>query len=195
LVEAIMSVGIGLGLAAAAGLRVFLPLLLLGGAARLGWVPLVEGFEWLASGPGLSALGLATILEVGAYYVPWIDNLLDALAAPLAVMTGVVATAAVTTELPPSLRWAMAIVVGGGTAGAVQTLTSLARLKSTAFTAGLGNPVLATLELVGALVASIVAIVLPVVAILMVVGFFLLVRRLGRTLFQKQTPETPRNAL
>jgi hypothetical protein len=173
-----LSLGIGVGLAAAAGLRVFLPLFLLGVAARLGWLPLVEGFDWLASGPGLSALGVATVLEIGAYYIPWIDNLLDAAAAPLAVMTGILATAAVTTDLPPSLRWAMAIVAGGGTAGAVQTLTSLARLKSTALTAGLGNPVLATLELFGSLVTSIVAIVLPIVALFMIVGFFLLIRRI-----------------
>jgi hypothetical protein len=178
--EALLSLGVGVGLAAAAGLRVFLPLLLLGTAARLGWLPLVDGFDWLASGPGLSALGVATILEIGAYYIPWIDNLLDAAAAPLAVMTGVVATAAVATELPPQLRWAMAIVAGGGTAGAVQALTSLARLKSTALTAGLGNPVLATLELAGSLVTSVVAIVLPIAAVLMVVAFFFLVRRARR---------------
>ena len=65
--EALLSLGVGVGLAAAAGLRVFLPLLLLGSAARLGWIPLTDGFGWLASGAGLSALGVATVLEIGAY--------------------------------------------------------------------------------------------------------------------------------
>jgi hypothetical protein len=186
--EAFLSLGVGIGLAAAAGLRVFLPLLLLGTAARLEWLPLVEGFEWLASGPGLTALSVATVLEVGAYYIPWLDNLLDAAAGPLAIMTGVLATAAVATELPPPLRWAMAVVAGGGTAGAVQAMTSLARLKSTAFTAGLGNPVLATLELFGAFVTSIVALVLPIAAVIFVVAFFVLIRRASRR-FRRQTTE------
>jgi hypothetical protein len=186
--EAFLSLGVGIGLAAAAGLRVFLPLLLLGTAARLEWLPLVEGFEWLASGPGLTALSVATVLEVGAYYIPWLDNLLDAAAGPLAIMTGVVATAAVATELPPPLRWAMAVVAGGGTAGAVQAMTSLARLKSTAFTAGLGNPVLATLELFGAFVTSIVAIVLPIAAVIFVVAFFVLIRRASRR-FRRQATQ------
>ncbi|HVH28588.1 MAG TPA: DUF4126 domain-containing protein [Vicinamibacterales bacterium] len=189
--EAVLSVGVGLGLAAAAGLRVFLPLLMLGAAARLGWVPLVEGFDWLSSTSGLTALGVATILEVGAYYVPWIDNLLDTVAAPLAVLTGVLATAAVTTDLPPPLRWALAVVAGGGTAGAVQAVTSLARLKSSALTAGLGNPLLATLELAGSFLTSLVAIVLPVVAIGLVIAFFLLIRRVARGMFGRRVPQAP----
>jgi uncharacterized protein DUF4126 len=189
--EAVLSVGVGLGLAAAAGLRVFLPLLMLGAAARLGWLPLVDGFDWLASTSGLTALGVASILEIGAYYIPWIDNLLDAVASPLAILTGVLATAAVTTDLPPPLRWALAIVAGGGTAGAVQAVTSLTRLKSTALTAGLGNPVLATLELVGSFLTSIVAIVLPLVAIVLVIAFFLLVRRAARGMFGQRVSQAP----
>jgi hypothetical protein len=178
--EAFLSLGVGIGLAAATGLRVFLPLLLLGGAARMGFLPLTGGFEWLESGWGLTALGVATILEVSAYYVPWIDNLLDLLSAPLAVTAGILATAAVMTDLPPALRWAIAIIAGGGTAGIVQGLTSVVRLKSSVTTAGAGNPVLATLELMGALITSIVAMTLPLVAILIVIAVIVLVRRLGR---------------
>jgi hypothetical protein len=189
--EAVLSVGVGLGLAAAAGLRVFLPLLMLGAAARLGWVPLVDGFDWLSSTSGLTTLGVATIFEIGAYYVPWVDNLLDAVAAPLAMVTGVLATAAVTTDLPPPLRWALAIVAGGGTAGAVQAVTSLARLKSTAVTAGLGNPVLATLELIGSFITSVLAIVLPAVALILVIGFFLLIRRVARGVFGRPVSQAP----
>jgi hypothetical protein len=187
---AVLSVGVGLGLASAAGLRVFLPLLLLGSAASLGWVPLTDGFAWLATGPALAALAVASVLEIGAYYVPWVDNLLDLLAAPLAIAAGITATAAVTTELPPALRWALAIVAGGGTAGIVQGLTSVARLKSTATTGGAGNAILATLELVGSLVTAIVAITLPLLAILLVVGIVLLVRRVARRLFRRSIAAT-----
>ena len=184
-VEALLSLGVGVGLAAAAGLRVFLPLLLLGSAARLGWLPLTGGFEWLASGVGLGTLGVATVLEIGAYYVPWIDNLLDIVAGPSAVVAGVVATAAVTTDLPPPVRWAAAIIAGGGTAGLVQSVTSVARLKSSALTGGLGNPLLATLEWAGALVTSLLAIVFPMVAILIVVSTAVLARWATRRFFPR----------
>jgi hypothetical protein len=188
--ETALSLGVGLGLAAAAGLRVFVPLLVLGSAARLGWLPLASGFEWLSSGFGLATLSVATVLEVSAYYIPWVDNLLDVVAGPLAVMAGIVATAAVTTELPPALRWSAAIIAGGGTAAAVQGLTSLARLKSTALTAGTANPLLATIELVGSIATSLVAIVLPALAIFTIVGLLWLARRLGRR-WLRRVPATP----
>lgn len=183
--ESLLSLGVGLGLAAAVGLRVFLPLLLLGSAARFGWIPLADGFEWLASGAGLSALGIATVLEIGAYYIPLVDNLLDLVAGPSAVMAGILATAAVTTDLPPAVRWAAAIIAGGGTAGTIQSLTTVARLKSSALTGGLGNPVLATLEWIVSLGASLVAIVFPAVAILFVVGAIMLARWMTRRFFPR----------
>lgn len=176
-IEAVLSLAVGVGLAAAAGLRVFVPLLLLGAAARLDWVALTDGFQWLSSGSAQAALAAATILEIGAYYFPWLDHLLDVVAAPAAVVAGVLVTAAVTTELPPAIRWAAAIIAGGCTAGLVQSLTTVARLKSTLATAGLGNPVLATIELVGSLVTSIVVVALPALTILIVVGFVPAARR------------------
>jgi hypothetical protein len=189
--QAALSLGVGLGLAAAAGLRVFVPLLVLGVASRLGWVPLADDFAWLASPTGLGALGVATVLEVGAYYVPWVDNVLDVAAGPLAIMAGVLATAAVTTDLPPELRWAAAVLAGGGAAGVVQGLTSFARLKSTAATGGAANPILATLELIGSVVTSLVAVVLPLLALLMSAGLLFvlvtIVRRVRRRPVTTQT--------
>jgi len=167
--EAILSLGIGIGLAAATGMRVFVPLLVLGVGARMEWLPLSDGFQWLSSWPAIVAFAIAAVLEVGAYYIPLIDNFLDLLAAPLAVTAGVVATAAVTTDLPPMVRWSVAIVAGGGTAGVVQTAMSVVRLKSTALTAGFGNFLVATFELIASLVASILAILAPVIAILAVI--------------------------
>jgi len=171
--DAVLSLGIGVGLAAATGMRVFLPLLVLGTAARMGWLPLSGGFEWLASWPAIVALAAAAILEVGAYYVPLVDNFLDVLAGPLAVLAGIVATAAVITDLPPLVRWSVAIVAGGGTAGIVQTVMSVLRLKSTTFTAGVGNFMVASIELAGSFVASIVAILAPAIAFVVVTGMLL----------------------
>jgi len=171
--DAVLSLGIGVGLAAATGMRVFLPLLVLGTAARMGWLPLSGGFEWLTSWPAIVALAAAAILEVGAYYVPLVDNFLDVLAGPLAVLAGIVATAAVITDLPPLVRWSVAIVAGGGTAGIVQTVMSVLRLKSTTFTAGVGNFMVASVELAGSFVASIVAILAPAIAFVVVTGMLL----------------------
>ena len=184
--DAFLSIAVGLALAAAAGLRVFVPLLVLGGAARFGGLPLSSGFDWLASTQGLGALSVAVVLEIGAYYVPWVDNLLDTVAGPLAVISGALAVAAVTTELPPQVRWALAVVGGGGAAGVVQGLTSFARLKSTAVTGGVANPILATLELFGSFAISIIAIVLPLLAIVIIASFVVLIRAVAARLFRRK---------
>jgi len=176
-IEVATALGLGVALAAAAGMRVFVPLFVLGASARLGWVPLAIDFEWLATNVGLATLAVAVVLEVGAYYLPWVDNLLDMATGPLALISGFTAFAAVTTELPPEFRWGLAVVAGGGTAGVVQGLTSLTRLKSTAMTAGLANPLVATLELFGSLTTSVLAVVAPVIALVLIVVIVLGIRR------------------
>ena len=183
--EAILSLGIGVGLAAATGMRVFVPLLVLGVSARMEWLPLSDGFHWLSSWPAIVAFAIAAIFEVGAYYIPLVDNFLDLLAGPLAVLAGVVATAAVITDLPPFIRWSVAIVAGGGTAGIVQTVMSVVRLKSTALTAGFGNFLVATVELIASLTAAILAILAPAIAILAVLAIL----SVGVT-FSKRRPRT-----
>jgi len=164
-VETVFSILIGVGLAAACGFRVFLPLLALSVAAHGGHVPLSSDFAWIASTPALVALATAAVVEVGAYYVPWLDHALDVVATPAAVFAGVVATAAVVTDISPVVRWGVAIIAGGGIAGAVQGATVLTRLKSGVTTGGLANPVVATGELAASAVQSFLAIVLPVLAL------------------------------
>lgn len=181
----LLSVGVGLGLAAAAGFRVFVPLLVLSIASRAGYVPLSSGFDWISSTPALIAFATATVMEIGGYYVPWLDNLLDTIAAPAAVTAGIVASASVMTDLPPFLKWSVALIGGGAAAGVVQTSTSLLRLKSTATTAGLANPVLATTELVGSVVTSVLAIVLPFLALLLIALTLFAIYRLSRRLLRR----------
>jgi len=178
-VDALIGFFVGLALSAAAGFRVFVPLLLTGSAARLGYLELTTDMAWLASDAALVALATATVLEVSAYYVPWLDNLLDTVATPTAVVAGVIAWAAVTPELSPLLRWTLAVVAGGGAAGIVQSGTTLLRLHSSAFTAGLGNPVVASGELAGSVSLSVLAVLAPVLAAVLVllvlvglVGFY-----------------------
>jgi hypothetical protein len=180
----LLSVALGLGLAAAAGFRVFVPLLALGLASRHGLVPLAPGFEWLATPPALIALGTATVIEVLAYHVPFLDHLLDVVATPSAVVAGTLASAAVLTDLPPIVKWSVAVLAGGGAAGLVQTATVLARVGSTTFTGGLGNVLFASFELFGAVGTVVLAIALPLVAfgllLLLLVAATVIITRVAR---------------
>jgi hypothetical protein len=182
--ETLLSIGIGLGLSAACGFRVFVPLLVAGIAAQAGYLSLAPGFEWVGTQPALYAFATATLLEILTYYIPWLDNALDVIATPAAVMAGMLAGAAVFTDLPPLIKWSLAIIAGGAAAGMVQGATSLLRLKSTALSGGLANPVLSTLELVGSFTMAVMAVLAPVAALLVVVALCVGAFRLaGRVLF------------
>ena len=187
--DPIVSVAIGLGLAAACGFRVFVPLLAVGIASRSGTLTLAPGFEWVASDPALLAFATATLVEVAAYHVPFLDHLLDTLATPSAVVAGVVASAAVLSDLPPLVKWSIALIDGGGAAGLVQGATALSRLGSTALTGGLANPLFATFELIGAVLTVLLAITFPVLCLLAVGTVCLLFYRSSRrALARRRSP-------
>ena len=160
----LLSVLLGIGLSAACGFRIFVPFLLVGIAARTGHVVLGPSFTWMAGTPALIALGVATILEVGAYYIPWLDHVLDLLATPASVVAGMVMTASVVTGLDPTMKWTLALIAGGGIAGTVQALTVGTRKVSLVTTGGLANPVVSTVELLGSVVLTVLAIALPLAA-------------------------------
>jgi hypothetical protein len=189
--DLVLSIALGVGLAAAVGLRVFLPMLVLSVAAFTGHLTLSSGFAWLGTPAAIVMLGVAAILEILAYYIPGVDNLLDAIAAPAALIAGTVVAAAVMTDLPPLLKWTTAVIAGGGAAGLTQGLTSLLRAKSTLMTSGLGNHVLATGEWGGALLVSLLALAFPVIAVALVAVFCWFAIRLVRRLFRKEPSAAP----
>lgn len=175
--ETILGLCIGIGLSAACGFRIFVPLLVMSIAGLTGLFAPASGFEWLVDPAVCMALGFATMCEIGAYYIPWVDNLLDTIATPAAMVAGTVATLAVTSgDMSQFAGWAAAIIVGGGTAGVVQVSTVAARGVSTASTGGLGNFIIATGEWISAIVLSVLAIFLPflVVAVVILVVVLLL---------------------
>src|SRR6476620_11485118 len=190
--EIAVSVALGVGLAAATGFRVFLPMLVLSIAANTGHLALADSFAWIGTLPALILLGVAAVVEIIAYYIPGVDNLLDTLATPAALVAGTVVSAAVITDLPPTVKWATAIIAGGGIAGLMQSTTALLRAKSTVFTGGLGNPVIATTELSGSLIVSILAIAAPLIALLLVVLFLWLALRFLLRLTRRGTPSPER---
>ncbi len=165
---------IGIGLAAACGFRVFVPLLVASIAARAGHVELAAGWEWIGSTGVIAALSIATALEIGTYYIPWLDNLLDSIATPAAVVAGILITASLTGEMSPFFRWSLAVIAGGGAAGFVQVSTAALRAASTATTAGAANPAVSTAEAGFSLGLSVMTVLLPVAAAIMLVLIFAL---------------------
>ena len=107
-----LSVALGIALAAATGLRLFLLMLVVSTAAYSGYLPLSENFAWLGTLPALILLAVAAAVEILAYYIPGLDNLLDTLATPAAFAAGTVISAAVITDVPPMIKWAAAIIAG-----------------------------------------------------------------------------------
>jgi len=186
--ETTLSIFVGVGLSAACGFRVFVPFLIMSMASLAGHLDLAPGFDWIGTYYALAAFATATLVEVLGYYVPWVDNILDAIATPAAIVAGTVATAAMVSDLSPFLKWALALIAGGGTAGVIQLGTVALRGASSATTGGLGNFVVSTGELAGSIAATLIAIVLPIVAIILVAVLCLFILRgLRRIFFRKRT--------
>lgn len=187
--QTLLVVCIGIGLSAACGFRVFLPPLVLGIAQRMD-VPLTDlAPEWLGSVPALIVLGAAGLFEIGAFYIPWLDNVLDTIASPAAVLAGVLLTAGLLDDLDPMWRWFIAITAGGGAAGITQSATVITRGLSTATTGGLANFLLATFEWVAAILLAVVAVLLAPLAVLLFIAVVVwLFRALARRRQQKLAP-------
>jgi hypothetical protein len=182
--ESLLSIALGIGLAAAAGFRIFVPLLAAGIAARTGFLPLTDGFQWLGSTPALLMLGTAAVVEVLAYYIPGVDHVLDVVAGPAAVGAGVVASASVMADVPQGIMWPLAIIAGGGVAGLTKGTTALLRAKSGVMTAGLANPVVATVETASATGIAVLALVVPLICLAAIVGLlYWATKKAGRLLF------------
>ena len=179
-----LSVVLGIALAAATGFRVFLPMLIVSGAAYTGHLHLDNSFAWLGTPSALIMLSVAALAEVLAYYIPVIDNLLDALATPAAFIAGTIVSAAVITDAPPMVKWTAAVIAGGGVAGLTQGVTGILRAHSTVLTGGLGNFVISTAELGAAVLISFLALAAPLVAIALVVLFLFAAIRLLRRVFR-----------
>ena len=183
-----LSIVLGVALAAATGFRVFLPLLIVSGAAYTGHLPLADSFAWLGTPSALTMLAVAALVEILAYYVPGVDNLLDSLATPAALIAGTIVSAAVMTDVPPMVKWTAAVIAGGGVAGLTQGATTMLRANSTVLTGGIGNAVIATAELLGALLVTLLALAAPLAALGVVIFFLWLAIRLLRHLFRGAHP-------
>lgn len=183
--ELLLSLCMGIGLSAACGFRVFVPLLIMSIAAKAGHLTLVPAFQWIGSDIALWTFAIATILEIGAYYIPWLDNLLDVIATPAAIIAGTIITSSMVGGMSPYLKWTLAVIAGGGVAGLVKGATALTRGASTATTGGLANPILATIELGSSVLMSVLAVIAPVAAIVLLVLILVLLLLVAKKFLPK----------
>lgn len=167
IMEHFLAILMGVGLAASCGFRVFVPMLIAGLAAWGGYLEPSEGFAWIGSPVALVAFAAATVFEITAFYIPWLDNLLDAVASPAAVVAGILLSAAMMGDVSPVFQWSLAIIAGGGAAAAVQAGAVATRLTSTASSGGMGNFLVATLETAASVIFSLLSVVVPVLAVLL----------------------------
>jgi hypothetical protein len=188
------AVFLGIGLSAACGFRVFVPLLAASLLALTGQVQLSAGMAWIGTYPALIAFATATVLEIAAYYIPWLDHTLDIIATPAAIAAGTLITGALIPDLAPWLKWTLALILGGAPASIIQGATVLLRGKSSVLTAGIGNALVSTGELLGSILTSLFAALLPVLTGLLVlaVSLFLLIR-FGRNLGSRRKHPAPRS--
>ena len=189
--EIITAVAIGLGLAASCGFRVFVPMLVASIAAKLGLFPAAEGFQWLASWTAIICFGTATVAEILAYYIPFVDNLLDTITTPLAIGGG---TLLLTSVLPIDndfLKWAAGFLFGGGAAATVQGGTVMTRLASSKLTAGTGNAVVATGEHAASFGTSVLSLVMPlIISAFLIVLITYFIFKYGGRIFKRKRQET-----
>ncbi len=183
-----LSLCVGIGLSAACGFRIFVPLLIMSIAAKTGHVTLMPSFQWIGSDIALWTFAVATIFEIAAYYVPWLHHVLDVIATPVAITAGIIITASMIGGVSPFLKWTLAVIAGGGAAGLVHGTTAVTRGVSTATTGGIANPLFATIELGGSVLTSLLAVVAPVLAIVFLALIFLLIAKKILPIFRKTQP-------
>ncbi|MDW7729072.1 MAG: DUF4126 domain-containing protein [Bacillota bacterium] len=180
--EILLSILIGISLSATTGFRLFIPLLVLSGCSLAGWVELSPNFAWIGTYPAFAALTIAAVLETGAYFFPYIDNLLGIAATPIKILAGMLIAASVMVELSPMLTWALAIILGGVSALGGTVISNTAHTGSTATTGGFVNPLLSIFESVAAFVLSILSILVPVIAIMVFILLTIIMVRIYKRL-------------
>lgn len=185
-ISTIVSIFLGISLAASVGFRIFVPFFVLSLAAHFEIVPLNENWEWVGNTPTMIALGIATIIEIAAYLIPWVDHILDIIAIPLAAIAGTAIMLSTAANFDPLFTWVLAIIAGGGTASAIKSSTTSTRLASTTATAGLANPVVSVVESGTSIFLSIIAIFLPIVAIVIVIAILWFVVKLFKRVIPKR---------
>jgi hypothetical protein len=187
--DTLISLMLGISLSAACGFRVFVPLLVMSAASVLGHIDLPSNFDWIESDQALLLFAAASVLEVAGYYIPWFDHILDVLSTPAAIIAGTIVTASTAPDtMNPLIQWTTALVAGGGAAGLTKGMSNILRVISTMISGGLTNPVIATIELGLAILLAVLAVSVPAVALMLVIGLWLFAVGRVRRFFRRDMP-------
>ena len=181
----LISLFVGVGLAAATGFRVFLPIFLISLGSYLGWFPLAASFSWMSGISVVIGTGIAMICEIAAYYLPFIDNVLDSITVPLATVAGTILVAGQFTEINSFVQWALALIAGGGTAATISAAMAGTRALSSSTTAGIANPIVSTVETLFSTIMSFISIFLPILAIVLVAILLLMTYKFSKKIWNK----------
>ncbi len=179
MLDAFLQVAIGIGLSAAAGFRILIPFLFMSIAAHTGHLRMAPGMEWVGSKEAIVAFAIAATLEVLIYFIPVVNDAMDVIELPLAAIAGTILTATVTSDLSPFLRWSLALMAGGTIAGGTEAIMGFTRLTSTAVAGPVGNIAVSSAELASSTVISIVAIAVPLLALIIIAVLVYLAFRKG----------------
>lgn len=184
----LLSIALGIGLAAACGFRVFLPLF---GVSILSYFGVgieqfSDSFTWMGESTAMITFGVASVIEILAYYIPVVDNLLDTISVPLAAGAGTLISMSTMVEMEPFMQWTIALIAGGGVAGLIKGTGAATRALSTATTAGTGNSVVSTAETGASIGMMMMALFVPVLAVIAVIIFLFVIYRVIRRIRRRK---------
>jgi hypothetical protein len=161
----LIAVAAGVVLAASAGLRAFMPLFGVGLASRLlGW-SIAPSMDWMATDVGLVALGVATVVELLADKVPFVDHTLDVVHTIVGPLAGALVTFSLSADLPPAIGAILAIALGAPVAGGVHLIAAVTRVKSSVMSAGSFNPALSLVEDLISIAAITITFLIPLITL------------------------------
>jgi hypothetical protein len=166
LTNTISMIGLAIALASVCGIRAFSPILIVSILSKIGFIPLQSDFEWLSSTSALIILSIATLIEIIAYFFPWVDSVLSAISTIVTPVAGIIVSCAVLDGFDPTFRWVFAVVAGGGISEGVALIKMGIHFIVDVFTAGIAAPILSFIENIVAICSSILAFLIPILTAL-----------------------------
>ncbi len=167
-----------IGLSAACGFRIFIPPLSYGLLYRADLVQLEDGWTWIGNEWVIAILALASIIEICANLIPWLDNFLDILATPTSIAAGTVLSSSCLTNFDPGLQWMLSVMSGVLITGGFQFSTVSIRGLSSIFTGGCFNPIFSIIEDFISIGITLSIILFPLIGIIVIILIAFLIWRL-----------------
>lgn len=189
MIEAISGLSAAFGLSSSAGLNAYIPLLMVALAARFPLdnplVKLQAPYDLMGSWWAIGLLAVLLVVEIVADKIPAVDTVNDGIQTFVRPAAGAIlfaGSANVITDIHPILALGAGLLVAGG----VHATKTAARPVVTVSTAGVGNPIVSTLEDIVAFVVSLLALVLPIIAAILMLTFVVFVIVLVRRWRQRK---------